>query len=476
MSKSDFSQDLLVNSHEGHQSASARIPVIARPFVSDRAKKTLDIVEKFVEEECIPADAVYTQQIGSGPAERFSSHPSIIEDLKKKAQKLGLWNMFLPVAHFKEGAGFSNLEYGLMAEYLGKSRTASEATNCAAPDTGNMEVLAKYGNEEQKKKWLEPLLKGEIRSAFLMTEPDVASSDATNIQLRMHKEGNEWVLNGSKWWSSGAGDKRCKIAIVMGKSDPNNKDPYRQQSVILVPFDTPGITIHRMLSVYGFDDAPHGHGHITFNNVRVPASNMVLGEGRGFEIIQGRLGPGRIHHAMRSIGAAEKALEYFLARMNDPRKKPFGKNLSEHGIMLDRVARSRIEIDAARLMVLNAAIKIDESSAKGALKEIAEVKVQVPSMALEVIDRAVQAYGGAGVCQDTPLANMWAQGRTMRIVDGPDEVHILQLGRNENKRGKSLLARIEAQKKRSAELFEQYGIKDTDPLSLERVSGGKAKL
>ncbi|EON65895.1 acyl-CoA dehydrogenase [Coniosporium apollinis CBS 100218] len=476
MSKSDFSQDLLVNSHQGHQSASARIPVIARPFVSDRAKKTLDIVEKFVEEECIPADAVYTQQIGSGPAERFSSHPAIIEDLKKKAQKLGLWNMFLPVAHFKEGAGFSNLEYGLMAEYLGKSRTASEATNCAAPDTGNMEVLAKYGNEEQKKKWLEPLLKGEIRSAFLMTEPDVASSDATNIQLRMHKEGNEWVLNGSKWWSSGAGDKRCKVAIVMGKSDPDNKDVYKQQSVILVPFDTPGITIHRMLSVYGFDDAPHGHGHITFNNVRVPASSMVLGEGRGFEIIQGRLGPGRIHHAMRSIGAAEKALEYFLARMNDPRKKPFGKNLSEHGIMLDRVARSRIEIDAARLMVLNAAIKIDESSAKGALKEIAEVKVQVPSMALEVIDRAVQAYGGAGVCQDTPLANMWAQGRTMRIVDGPDEVHILQLGRNENKRGKSLLNRIEAQKKRSAELFAEYGIKDTDPLSLERVSGGKAKL
>lgn len=432
-------------------------------------------VERFVEEECIPADAIFSQQLGEGVANRFSAHPPIIEDLKKRARELGLWNMFLPKNHFKEGAGFSNLEYGLMAEYLGKSLIASEATNCAAPDTGNMEVFAKYGTQEQKDKWLKPLLEGQIRSAFLMTEPDVASSDATNIALTMRKEGNEWVLNGSKWWSSGAGDPRCKIYIVMGKSDPNNASVYKQQSVILVPAETPGITIHRMLGVYGFDDAPHGHGHITFDNVRVPASNMVLGEGRGFEVIQGRLGPGRIHHAMRSIGAAEKALEYFLARINDPRKKPFGKQLHEHGIMLERVARSRIEIDTARLTVLNAALMIDSKDAKFALKEIAEAKVQVPAMALEVIDRAVQAFGGAGVSQDTPLANMWAHGRTMRIVDGPDEVHLLQLGRNENKRGKVLLDKLEWQKKRTDDMAKAYGITRRDVLQLDRQHS-KAKL
>ncbi|KAK4543048.1 hypothetical protein LTR36_005825 [Oleoguttula mirabilis] len=455
--------------------ASEKIPIIARPFVSDRAKKTLDIVEKFVEEECIPADPIYAQQVGSGVVTRFSARPPIMDDLKKRARELGLWNMFLPKNHFKEGAGFSNLEYGLMAEYLGKSHTASEATNCAAPDTGNMEVFAKYGTQEQKDKWLKPLLAGEIRSAFLMTEPDVASSDATNIGLRMHKEGNEWVLNGSKWWSSGAGDPRCKIYIVMGKSDPNNASVYKQQSVIFVPAETPGITIKRMLSVYGFDDAPHGHGHLIFDNVRVPASSMCLGEGRGFEVIQGRLGPGRIHHAMRSIGAAEKALEYMLARLNDPAKKPFGKQLHEHGVMLERVATSRVEIDAGRLQVLNAALMIDSKDAKFALKEIAEAKVFVPKVALEVIDRAIQAYGGAGVSQDTPLANMWAHGRTMRIVDGPDEVHLIQLGRNENKRGKWLLEKIEWQKKRSEELAKSYGFEKRDILQLDRQHS-KAKL
>ncbi|KIX95800.1 uncharacterized protein Z520_08508 [Fonsecaea multimorphosa CBS 102226] len=469
----------LINSATGHIPASERIPVIARPFVSERAKKTLDLVERFVEEECIPADAVFSQQLnqkGSDTVSRFDAHPQVIEDLKAKARKLGLWNMFLPKNHFKEGAGFSNLEYGLMAEYLGKSGVASEATNCAAPDTGNMEVFAKYGTEEQKQKWLGPLLNGEIRSAFLMTEPQVASSDATNIELNMRRDGDYYVLNGQKWWSSGAGDRRCKIYIVMGKSDPNNPNPYKQQSVILVPADTPGLTIERMLSVIGFDDAPHGHGHISFNNVRVHKSNMILGEGRGFEVVQGRLGPGRIHHAMRSVGAAERALEYFLARMNDPAKKPFGKLLAEHGIMLERVARSRIEIDAARLAVLNAAIKIDQSNAKDALKEIAEVKVQVPNMLLDVLDRAIQAYGGAGVSQDTPLANMWASGRTMRIVDGPDEVHMLQLGRNENKRGPALLKRIAAQKEKTKELLRQYGLEPKDPLALRRVSGGQSKL
>lgn len=468
--------ELLQNSQNGHLSASARVPAIARPFVSERAMKTLDLVEKFVEEECIPADAVFARQIGETTEQRFSSHPPVMEELKAKAKKLGLWNMFLPKNHFKEGAGFSNLEYGLMAEYLGKSRTASEATNCAAPDTGNMEVLAKYGNEAQKRKWLDPLLNGEIRSAFLMTEPQVASSDATNIEMQIQRDGNDYVLNGSKWWSSGAGDPRCKIYLVLGKTDPNNQDKYKQQSVILVPHETPGITIHRMLSVFGYDDAPHGHGHISFNNVRVPASNIVLGEGRGFEIIQGRLGPGRIHHAMRSVGAAEKALEWFLARINDPKKKPFGEQLHKHGIMIERVARSRIEIDAARLAVLNAAIKIDESNAKGALKEIAEVKVLVPEVSLTVIDRAIQAYGGAGVCQDTPLASMYALGRTMRIVDGPDEVHILQLGKNENKRGPAHKARIEAQQRKSEGLLTKYGIQKTDPLQLNRVNGKVSKL
>ena len=432
-------------------------------------------MEKFVEEECIPADPVYAQQIGEGVQKRFSAHPPIIEDLKKRAQELGLWNMFLPKNHFKEGAGFSNLEYGLMAEYLGKSLIASEATNCAAPDTGNMEVFAKYGTQEQKDRWLKPLLEGKIRSAFLMTEPDVASSDATNIGLSMVREGDEYVLNGSKWWSSGAGDPRCQIYIVMGKTDPKNESVYKQQSVMFVPYDTPGITIKRMLSVYGFDDAPHGHGHLLFDNVRVPAKNMCLGEGRGFEVIQGRLGPGRIHHAMRSIGSAEKALEYFLARMNDPRKKPFGKQLHEHGIMLERVASSRIEIDAARLQVLNAALMIDSKDAKFALKEIAEAKVFVPDVMLRVVDRTIQAFGGAGVSQDTPLAYMWAHGRTMRIVDGPDEVHMVQLGRNENKRGKWLLEKIEWQKKKTEEMARSYGMEKRDVLQLDRQFS-KAKL
>ncbi|KAI0012762.1 acyl-CoA dehydrogenase NM domain-like protein [Xylariaceae sp. FL0662B] len=441
---------------------SSKIPTLVLHRVSDRAKRTLDIVANFVEEDCIPADPVFEAQIGEGSA-RWEHHPPIIEELKAKAKKLGLWNMFFPKGHYKESPGYTNLEYGLMAEWLGKSRTASEATNCSAPDTGNMEVLAKYGNEEQKGQWLKPLMNGEIRSAFLMTEPGVASSDATNIELSMRKEGNEYVLNGSKWWSSGAGDPRCKIYVVMGKTDPNNKDPYRQQSVILVPADTKGITINRMLNVYGYDDAPHGHGHISFNNVRVPASNMVLGEGRGFEIIQGRLGPGRIHHAMRSIGAAEKALEWLLMRINDPKKTPFGKQLREHGVILEWVAKSRIEIDAARLIVLNAAVKMDDLGPKATLKEIAQAKVLVPQTALTVIDRAVQAFGGAGVSQDTPLANMWAQIRTLRLADGPDEVHLQQMGRNENRRGKEVSQKIESQKQKTEQLLKQYNLKRFQP-------------
>lgn len=442
---------------------SAQIPILAASRVSDHAKKTLDIVKKFVDERCIPADPVFAAQIDQGGASRWDHHPSIIDNLKVEARKLGLWNMFFPKGHYKESPGFTNVEYGLMAEQLGKSRCASEAVNCAAPDTGNMEVLAKYGNEAQKKQWLKPLMDGEIRSAFLMTEPDIASSDATNIKLSMRQEGNEWVLNGDKWWSSGAGDPRCKIYIVMGKSDPGNKDVYKQQSVILVPADTPGITINRMLSVYGYDDAPHGHGHITFKNVRVPVSNMVLGPGRGFEIIQGRLGPGRIHHAMRAIGAAERALDWMLMRINDPVKTPFGKQLKEHGVILEWVAKSRIEIDAARLVVLNAAMKIDDFGPKAALKEIAEAKVLVPSMALTVIDRAVQSFGGAGVSQDTPLANMWANIRTLRLADGPDEVHLQQMGKNENKRGAAVTSLIKGQAETTKKMFAQYNVSLSQP-------------
>ncbi|CCC08923.1 hypothetical protein SMACR_07559 [Sordaria macrospora] len=440
---------------------SAQIPIAVCDRVSERAKKTLDVVARFVEEDCIPADAVYEALIGVGDA-RWEAHPQIVEDLKDKAKSLGLWNMFLPKGHYKESPGFTNLEYGLMAEWLGKSRVASEAVNCAAPDTGNMEVLAKYGNEQQKATWLKPLMDGKIRSAFLMTEPQVASSDARNIEMKITKDGDHYVLNGQKWWSSGAGDPRCKVYIVMGKSDPNNKDPYRQQSVIIVPSDAKGITIERMLSVYGYDDAPHGHGHITFNNVRVPAANLVLGEGRGFEIIQGRLGPGRIHHAMRTIGAAERALEWMLMRINDPKKTTFGKQLREHGVILEWVAKSRIEIDSARLIVLNAAIKMDEQGPKAALKEIAQAKVLVPQTALTVIDRAVQSFGGAGVSQDTPLANMWAQIRTLRLADGPDEVHLQQMGRNENKRGKAVTDKINAQKAKAEELRKKYGAKRTE--------------
>lgn len=417
---------------------------------------------------------------------RWENHPSIIEELKDKARKLGLWNMFLPKGFYAESPGWTNLEYALMAEWLGRSRSASEACNCAAPDTGNMEVVAKYGNAQQKEEWLKPLMEGKIRSAFLMTEPEIASSDATNIQLQITKDGNDYILNGSKWWSSGAGDPRCKLYVVMGKTDANNADPYKQQSVILVPAGLPGITINRMLKVYGYDDAPHGHGHITFKNVRVPAKNMVLGEGRGFEIIQGRLGPGRIHHAMRSIGAvslaassqrivyipfantytplqAEQALDWMLVRVNDEKKKPFGKLLREHGVILEWIAKSRIEIDAARLVVLNAAIKIDEVGAKNALKEIAEAKVLIPQTALNVIDRAVQAYGGAGVSQETPLANMWAGIRTLRLADGPDEVHLQQMGRNENKRGKETAEKHQRQKAKTQELLKRYGVELAEP-------------
>lgn len=368
-------------------------------------------------------------------SKRFlTDYPRVIDSLKARAKELGLWNLFLSNIHYREGVALSNLEYALMAELMGRSHIASEAMNCSAPDTGNMETIAKYGNDAQKNQWLTPLLNGDIRSAFLMTERYTASSDATNINMKMTRDGDHYIINGTKWWSSGAGDPRCKLYIVMGKTDSKNPSPHKQQSVILVPADAPGITVLRALNVYGFDDAPHGHCEISFRNVRVPASNLLLGEGRGFEIIQGRLGPGRIHHCMRSIGVAQVALELLILRANDPARATFGKTLAQHGTVLDWIARSRIEIDAGRLLVLNAAIKIDRTDAKGAMKDIAMAKIYVPKMSCEVIDRAVQAHGAGGVCQDFPLARMWAHQRTLRIADGPDEVHLNQLGRTENKK------------------------------------------
>ncbi|CAG9988202.1 unnamed protein product [Clonostachys byssicola] len=456
--------------------ASTRIPAIALTGVSPAARRKLDEVEEFVQNRCIPAETVFAQQLGVETKQRFATHHSIVEDLKEEARSRGLWNLFMAKEYCEDGAGFSNLEYALMAEQLGQSFIASECMNCSAPDTGNMEVLLKYGNLEQKKEWLQPLIDGEIRSAFLMSEPDVASSDATNIQFDIKRDGKDYILNGSKWWSSGAGDPRCELYIVMGKTDPCNPNPHRQQSVILVPSRTAGITVHRMLSVFGYDDAPHGHGHITFDNVRVPTANLVLDEGRGFEIIQGRLGPGRIHHAMRCIGVAERALNLMVSRAAEPKKKPFGKMLSQHDIVMARIARARAEIDAARLVVLNAALKIDNGDPKSAIGEIAEAKILVPEVLLRVLDDAIQLFGAAGVSQDTPLAYMWASARTMRLVDGPDEVHLLQLAKRETRRASVIRQKQARQETIMAEICQDRGITRVDPLHLGWTAQTKPRL
>ncbi|KAI8060486.1 acyl-CoA dehydrogenase/oxidase [Gongronella butleri] len=408
----------------------------------------------FVDNECIPAEHLFEEQMGKGD-QRWKVIPPVLEELKVKARSLGLWNLFLGKS-YKEGAGLSNVEYGLIAELTGKcSRIAPEAMNCAAPDTGNMEVFAKYGTEAQKARWLVPLMEGKIRSAFAMTEPLVASSDATNIELNIRREGGEYVLNGRKWWISGAGDPRCAVYLVMGKSDAGNKNKHRQQSIVIVPSDTPGITVVRPLTVFGFDDAPEGHCEIIFKDVRVPVENIVLGEGRGFEVIQGRLGPGRIHHCMRTIGIAERALEYMMVRVTDPTRRTFGKGLSEHGTIVQDIAKSRIEIDRARFLVLNAAQKIDEGNAKSALKEISMAKVDVPSMALRVLDRAIQAHGAGGLSEDFPLAKMYAGVRTLRFADGPDEVHLFQLGRNELRRAEEIRALQQQQKAKAVALLNK---------------------
>lgn len=406
------------------------IPELVQDKVSARAKQTIEKVQKFVEGECMPAVGKYKADLDSyGPQGRWQKIPPIMEELKKKAQNQGLWNLFLP-ASYNEGAGFTNLEYGLMAEQMGRCPISAEAMNCGAPDTGNMEVIARYGNDEQKARWLKPLLNGDIRSAFCMTEKGVSSSDATNIQLQITAEGDNYVLNGTKWWASGAGDPRCEILLVMGKTS-NSGSPYAQQSVVLVPRDTPGVKIVRPMEVLGYDDAPHGHMEIEFTNVKVPKTSIVLGEGRGFEIIQGRLGPGRIHHCMRTLGAAEEALSWMVRRVNEPERKTFGRNLKDHGTIIDWIARSRVEIDAGRLLVLAAAHKIDVSDPKGAMLDISKAKIECPNVCLRVCDRAMQAFGAEGLSQDTPLAYIYAGNRTLRIADGPDEVHLNQLGRRE---------------------------------------------
>ena len=380
-----------------------------------------------MEEHIYPNERLYEQQLNEQPS-RWSAVPPIMEELKEKAKQAGLWNLFLPESEY--GAGLTNVEYAPLCEIMGRSIIGPEAFNCGAPDTGNMEVLVRYGTHEQKEKWLKPLLNGDIRSCFSMTEPDVGSSDATNIQCSIVRKGDEYVINGRKWWSSGAGDPRCKIAIVMGKSD-FTASKYEQQSMILVPLNTPGVKIERMLPVFGYDHAPHGHAEIHYDNVRVPASNMLLGEGKGFAIAQGRLGPGRIHHCMRLIGAAERALEELCKRIQN--RSTFNKLLSQQGVIQEWVAESRIEIEQARLLTLKAAYMMDTVGNKKARKEIAMIKVMAPAMALKVIDRAIQAFGAAGVSEDTPLAALWANARTLRLADGPDEVHKAQLARLELK-------------------------------------------
>ena len=391
---------------------------------TNKINDLIDKINVFMDKFIYPNEQVYFEAIES--SESRWNIPSVIEEIKDEAKKVNLWNLFLPDSDY--GAGLSNLEYAPLAEIMGRSFIAPEAFNCSAPDTGNMEVFVRYGTNEQKEKWLEPLLKGEIRSAFAMTEPNVASSDATNIQSTIKADGDDYIINGHKWWTSGAMDPRCKVIIFMGKTDLN-ANRYSQQSMIIIPVDTPGVKIVRPLSVYGYDDAPHGHAEVIFKDVLVPKKNILLGEGRGFEIAQGRLGPGRIHHCMRLIGLAERAFELMCKRANQ--REAFGKKISEQGVIREMIARSRIEIDQARLLTLKAADIMDKYGNKIAKKEIAMIKIVAPNMATNVIDRAIQVHGGGGVSSEFPLAAAWAMARTLRLADGPDEVHMAQLAKLE---------------------------------------------
>jgi acyl-CoA dehydrogenase len=389
------------------------------PELRPEAVDLISRVKDFIEKECVPVEHTFHEQIQVGD-DRWKSYPPIMNELKDKAKSLGLWNLFLPESEF--GAGLTNYEYAHLAEAMGTCSIASEAMNCQAPDTGNMEVIARYGNEDHQKEWLQPLLDGEIRSAFGMTEPGVASSDATNMQATAVLDGDEYVINGEKWWTSGAGDPRCKIIIFMAVTNPDAAK-HQRHSMMLVPMESEGIEIKQMMHVFGYDDAPHGHAHIKFNNVRIPRDNLLLGEGRGFEIAQGRLGPGRIHHCMRTIGVGERAIDLMCQRGIDPTKMPFGKNIANLGANFDYIAESRIELNAARLLTLDAAHKMDTVGNKIAASEIAQIKVYVPNVVLKIIDRAIQIHGGEGVSQLTPLASMYAHIRTLRLADGPDEVH-----------------------------------------------------
>ena len=400
--------------------------------LSDRQRHWRDRVAAFMDKHVYPAEEIYDKEMEAFGSNRWQV-VQVLEELKKKAKAEGLWNLFLPPNKDHDegdyhGAGLTNLEYAMCSEEMGKIAWASEVFNCSAPDTGNMEVFHRYGTSKQKDQWLKPLMNGEIRSAFLMTEPAVASSDATNIETSITREGNEYVVNGRKWWSSGVGDPRCKIAIVMGKTDPSAKR-HQQQSQILVPLDTKGVEVVRMLPVFGYDDAPHGHAEVVLNNVRVPADNMLLGEGRGFEIAQGRLGPGRIHHCMRTIGVAERALEKMIRRLTS--RVAFGRKVSEYSVWEERIATARSDIEMTRLLCLKAADMMDKVGNKAAALEIAMIKVAGPKIALKVIDDAIQAHGGGGVTKDFGLAKMYAGIRTLRLADGPDEVHNRAIARLE---------------------------------------------
>jgi acyl-CoA dehydrogenase len=397
---------------------------------SQTVKDLQSRIGEFMDEHIYPNENIFFEQIDTNRKNGNAWIPTeVVEEKKIQAREAGLWNLWRPQSH---GGTLSNLEYAPLCEVMGRVFWAPEVFNCSAPDTGNMETILRYGTEEQQNTWAEPLLNGEIRSAFLMTEPAVASSDATNIQCRIERVGDEYVINGRKWWSSGAGDPRCKVLIVMGKTDPDGADRHKQQSMILVPSDTPGVKVERPLTVFGYDDAPHGHMEVSLTDVRVPASNILLGEGRGFEIAQGRLGPGRIHHCMRIIGQAERALEFMINRLNS--RVAFGKPVSQQSVWHERIAESRIMIDQARLLTLKAAHMMDTVGNKEAKMEIGMIKVIAPNMAQQIIDWAIQAHGGGGVCQDFPLAWMYAWNRSLRLADGPDEVHRAQVARLELKK------------------------------------------